>query len=92
MGQNNLRPLIRKLQQALALQQGRRISMSIFQSYSPKAQRTVSKYILSEQRIDDDGKARYHTLIQSWSLPEIVKCLAAELNAPDQHGGGDATT
>lgn len=84
----NLRPLCRKLQTALALQQGRRISINTYQAYSTKAGRTVTKYILSEH-VQQDGdsaapaREKYQTLFQSWSLPDVVKFLAGEL----QRGG-----
>lgn len=85
----NLRPLCRKLQTALAIQQGRRISINTYQAYSTKAGRTVTKYILSEHvQQDGSGSAaptqeKYHTLFQSWSLPDVVRFLADEL----QKGG-----
>ena len=78
----NLRTLARKLQQAIAIQHGRRISINTFQSYSVKAGRSVTKYILSEY-VADDAKGRYRTLFSSWQLPEIVKFLAAILNGEE---------
>lgn len=84
----NLRPLCRKLQTALAIQQGRRISINTYQAYSTKAGRTVTKYILSEH-VQQDGdsaaptREKYHTLFQSWSMPDVVRFLADEL----QKGG-----
>lgn len=80
---SDLRRLIRKLQQALAIQQGRHISLSTYQVYSTRAGRTCTKYILSEQRKDDEKRA-YKKMLESWSLPEIVKALANELQGIQQ--------
>lgn len=71
----NLRPLAKKLQMAIAIKRNRRISIDQKQFYSTKAQRTVTKYTLTEFI---DGK--YKTLYTSWSLPEIIKYLASILN------------
>lgn len=90
----DLRRLIRKLQQALAIQQGRHISLSTYQVYSTKAGRTCTKYILSEQRQDGEKRA-YKKMLESWSLPEIVKALANELQGgkqPDASTPGENTT
>ena len=81
----NLRVLARKLQQAIAIKRGRRISLNQYQTYSTKAGRTVTKYVLSEYQADaKTGKGKYNTLFESWSLPEVVKYLAGVLN---QNGG-----
>ena len=90
----DLRRLIRKLQQALAIQQGRHISLSTYQVYSTKAGRTCTKYILSEQRQDGEKRA-YKKMLESWSLPEIVKALANELQGVQQSeisSAGENTT
>ena len=79
----NLRTLARKLQQAIAIQHGRRISINTFQSYSVKAGRSVTKYILSEYTAGDGSRGNYRTLFSSWQLPEIVKFLAAILNGEE---------
>lgn len=82
----NLRALARKLQQAIAIKRNRRISINQYQSYSAKAGRTVTKYVLSEYTVTDKetGRGKYKTLLESWSLPEVVKYLAGILN---QNGG-----
>ena len=80
----NLRALARKLQQAIAIRCNRRISINQYQTYSTKAGRTVTKYVLSEYQADKSGKGKYTTLLESWSLPEVVKYLAGILN---QNGG-----
>ena len=65
----NYRALARKLQTAISIQHGRRISIQTFQSYSTKVQRTVTKYILSEYV---EAERKYMKLFESWSLPDIV--------------------
>lgn len=76
----SLRPIVKKLQTALFLQRGRRISITHYQMYSDKAQRTVTKYVVSENTIGDAGENNYHTLFSTWSMPEVVKRLADMLN------------
>lgn len=71
----NLRPLAKKLQMAIAIKRNRRISIDQKQFYSTKAQRTVTKYTLTEFI---EGK--YKTLYTSWSLPDVIKYLASILN------------
>lgn len=71
----NLRPLAKKLQMAIAIKRDRRISIDQKQFYSTKAQRTVTKYTLTEFI---EGK--YKTLYTSWSLPDVIKYLASILN------------
>lgn len=73
----NLRPLAKKLQMAIAIKRNRRISIDQKQFYSAKAQRTVTKYTLTEYNQDTKN---YTTLFASWSLPDVIKYLAAILN------------
>lgn len=70
----DLKRLMKKLQMALSIQQGRHISVSIYQMFSQKAGRNCSKYVISEQH----GEGGYKKLLESWNLPEVVKFLAAE--------------
>jgi hypothetical protein len=74
----NLRPLAKKLQMAIAIKRDRKISIDQKQFYSTKAQRTVTKYTLTEFI---EGK--YKTLYTSWSLPEVIKYLASILNGEE---------
>lgn len=74
----NLRPLARKLQMALFLQRGRKITINYYQVYSAKAARTVTKYVISEY-IGDTGNGKYKTIFESWSLPDVVRFLAEQL-------------
>ena len=71
----NLRPLAKKLQMAIAIKRNRRISIDQKQFYSTKAQRTVTKYTLTEF-----VEGKYKTLYTSWSLPDVIKYLASILN------------
>jgi len=73
----NLRPLAKKLQMAIAIKRNRRISIDQKQFYSTKAQRTVTKYTITEF-VPDTKK--YNTLFTSWSLPDVIKYLASILN------------
>lgn len=74
----NLRPLAKKLQMAIAIKRDRKISIDQKQFYSTKAQRTVTKYTLTEFI---EGK--YKTLYTSWSLPDVIKYLASILNGEE---------
>ena len=69
----NMRTLLRKLQTAHALR-GRRIFINQFQNYSEKAQRMVTKFVLSEKK---DGKLV--RIFETWQVHEAVKFLADEL-------------
>jgi CRISPR/Cas system-associated endonuclease/helicase Cas3 len=69
----SLRPLLYKLQAAHSAK-GRRIYISQFQSYSEKAERMVTKIVLSEKR---NGKM--HKLFESWNIHEAIQYLADEL-------------
>lgn len=79
----NYRAVARKLQQAIAIRQNRRISINQYQAYSVKAGRTVTKYVLSEYQQTKDGKGKYKTIFEAWNVPSVVKFLADEL----QKGG-----
>ena len=76
----NLRPLARKLQTALAVQYHRYISINQYQCYSSKANRTCTKYILSERV---DGK--YNNLLSTFSFPDVVKFLGSLWNDAVNH-------
>lgn len=69
----NMRSLLRKLQAAHAAR-GRRIFINQFQNYSEKAQRMVTKFVLSEKK---DGKLV--RIFETWQIHEAVKFLADEL-------------
>lgn len=77
----SLRVLSRKLQTALC-QQGRYIKINQRQTYSERAERMVTKYVLQETRETDTGK-RTVTILETYQLADVVKKLAA------LYGGGD---
>lgn len=78
----SLRVLARKLQTALC-QQGRYIKINQRQTYSERAERMVTKYMLQETRETDTGKRKTVTILETYQLADVVKELAA------LYGGGD---
>ena len=83
----NLRQLARRLQQAIAIKCNRRLSINQYQSYSIKAGRTVTKYVVSEYIAGDGPKGKYKTLFESWNLPQLVKYLASVLEGGEMKHG-----
>lgn len=71
----NIRTTVYKLQRAL-LMQGRTIKINQFQSYSPKAERMVTKYIVIESKKLKDGRLKNETLLETYSMVDIVHLLA----------------
>lgn len=69
----SLRPLLYKLQAAHSAK-GRRIYISQFQSYSEKAERMVTKFVLSEKK---NGKMQ--KIFESWNIHDAIQFLANEL-------------
>lgn len=69
----SLRPLLYKLQAAHSAK-GRRIYISQFQSYSEKAERMVTKIVLSEKK---NGKMQ--KIFESWNVHDAIQYLADEL-------------
>lgn len=78
----NLHATARKLQTALALK-GRYIKINQLQSYSERAERMVTKFVLFEKR-NVEGKEKNVTICSTYSMADVVKTLAAILN----DGGG----
>lgn len=72
----SMRQLAHKLQTALC-QKGRHIKVNQFQSYSEKAGRMVTKFVLQETKQNDAGKVNTVTLLETYQLAEVVKKLAA---------------
>lgn len=81
-----LNRLARRLQTALCMQ-GRHIRINQFQHYSEKKERMVTKYMLSEEKINSDGKRCSVTVLETYQMAEVVKTLAGLLNTG---GGADA--
>lgn len=76
----NLRKTMYKLQMALC-RQGRYIKINQMQAYSDKAERMVTKFVLSEKQ-DIGGRMKNVTLLETYQAAEVVKYLA------DEYGGG----
>ena len=76
----NLHATARKLQTALC-QKGRYFKINQVQSYSPKAERMVTKYLLIETN-EVNGRRVNTTILETYSLVDVVKTLA------DLYGGG----
>ena len=75
----NLKKLSIKLQTALA-NKGRYIKINQYQSYSPKAGRMVTKYVLSEKRLTEKGKPKDFAILNTYQMADVVKELARMLN------------
>ena len=75
----NLNRLARKLQTALCRKEIY-VKINQFQSYSPKAERMVTKYVLIKTE-EDKGRRKNTTLIETYRMADIVKKLA------DLYGG-----
>ena len=71
----NLFATARKLQTALC-QDGRYFKINQVQSYSHKAERMVTKYLLIETT-EINGKRVNTTILETYSFVDIVKMLAA---------------
>lgn len=71
----NLRRIANKLQLALC-QKGKYIKINQYQSYSPKAERMVSKFVLVEKRETPTGKMKDFTILETYQLADVVKELA----------------
>lgn len=74
----NLRRIANKLQTALCLK-GRYIRINQFQSYSPKAERMVTKFVLTEKKeveVRGVSKSKDVAVLETYSMADIVKELA----------------
>lgn len=77
----NLRKTAKKLQTALCIQ-GRYFKINQYQSYSLKAERMVTKFVLVESIKDDVGELRNATILETYQMADVVKKLA------EIYGGG----
>lgn len=75
----NIKRLAYKLQTAL-IQKGRYIKINQYQTYSERAERMVTKYVLLERRMNSVGKMKDFVIMESYQMAEIVKRLAEMLN------------
>lgn len=74
----NLKGLAYKLQKAL-LQKGRKIKINQSQYYSDQNQKMCTKYVLKES-VSLGEKSKDVTVLESFSLVDVVTCLAKLLN------------
>ena len=77
----NLRKTANKLQTALCTQ-GRYFKINQYQSYSPKAERMVTKFVLIESIRDDEGKIGNVAILETYQMADVVKKLV------EIYGGG----
>lgn len=72
----NLRRIANKLQAALCMK-GRYIKINQYQSYSPKAERMVTKFVLTEkQEVKETKRIKNVTILETYSMADVVKELA----------------
>ena len=71
----NLRRIANKLQLALC-QKGKYIKINQYQSYSQKAERMVTKFVLVEKRETPTGKMKDFPILETYQMAEVVKELA----------------
>lgn len=71
----NIRSTAYKLQKAL-LMQGRKIKINQVQAYSSKSERMVTKYIVIESKELPSGRIKNKTLMETYSMVDVVKLLA----------------
>ena len=63
-------------------QKGKFVKINQYQSYSERAERMVTKYVLQEIRETMDGKKKSVTIFESYQMADVVKFLA------EMYGGG----
>lgn len=71
----NLRRIANKLQLALC-HKGKYVKINHYQSYSTKAERMVTKFVLTEKRETPKGKMKDFTILETYQIAEVVKELA----------------
>ena len=71
----NLRRTAARLQLALC-QKGKYIKINQYQSYSPKAERMVTKFVLVEKRETPEGKMKDFPILETYQMAAVVKELA----------------
>lgn len=65
-------------------QKGRHIKINQFQSYSEKAGRMVTKFVLQETKKLETGNMTTVTVLETYQLAEVVKKLAAIYGGDDE--------
>ena len=72
----NLNALARKMQTAL-MNKGIRVSINQFQRYSEKAERMVTKFVLTKpQYVEKEKKVKNVTICESYQMIDVVQTLA----------------
>lgn len=80
-----LNALARKMQTAL-MQKGVRVSINQYQRYSEKAERMVTKFVLTQPKwVEKEKKIKNVTILESYQMIDVVQTLAGLLK-----GDGDA--
>lgn len=79
----NLHRLAGKLQTALLIKKGRKISINQFQAYSERKGRMVTKYVATELKEYEDGARKNVPFATSYQMADIVKKLAELLDGGD---------
>ena len=78
----NIIRLAYKLQTALC-QKGRFVKINQYQSYSARAERMVTKYVVCEKKKTPQGKMKDFVILESYQMADVVKRLAEMLNDPE---------
>lgn len=80
----NLTAIARKLQKAL-IKKGVHVSINQYQRYSDKAERMVTKFVVTMPKYcQEEQKIKNVAICESYRMIDVVQALAALLN-----GGGD---
>lgn len=81
----NLKAMAKKLQTAL-VRKGVHVSINQFQYYSEKAERMVTKFVLTmPMYVEEEEKYKNVTIRESYQMIDVVKTLAGLLK---DDGGG----
>lgn len=81
----NLKAMAQKMQTALCMR-GVHVSINQFQHYSEKAERMVTKFVLTKPMyVEKEKKWKNVTICESYQMIDVVKKLACLLN---DNGGG----
>ena len=78
----NLKAIARKLQTALC-QKGRFIKINQFQNYSPRAERMVTKFVVTEKKRDAKGRNKDFVILETYQMADVVKKLAEIYQEPN---------
>lgn len=79
----NLHAMARKMQTALSMR-GRHIKINQYQSWSEKAERMVTKFVVCEKQMTE-GKAKDTIICESYKMSDVVLALSRLLK---DDGGG----